>query len=141
MKLHILSDLQLEAWDYVPDPEATQEADVILLTGDIQPGTAGLIWARKSFGDKPIVYVAGNHEFFEPEQEWDRTLDELRQAARVHDVHFLENDWVEIAGVRILGCTLWTDFAFFDPRQRRIGALRSEAYKIREQNRKMVEHP
>lgn len=129
MKLHVLSDLHLEAWDYAPDPVAVKAADVIVLAGDIQPGTAGLIWARKTYGDKPIVYVAGNHEFFEPEQEWDRTLDELRQVARVQDVHFLENDSVEIAGVRMLGCTLWTDFAFFDPERHRVDALRTEAEK------------
>ena len=34
----------------------------------------------------------------------------MRQQAEAHDLHFLDRGEVMIAGVRFLGCTLWTDF-------------------------------
>lgn len=113
IKLLVYSDLHLEVSDFEPDNAAVKAADVVVLAGDIHQGVAGVVWARETFAQKPVVYVAGNHEFFGVRQEWDRTLDELRESARVHDVHFLENSAVEIAGASFAGCTLWTDFAYF----------------------------
>lgn len=111
MKLLILSDLHVEFSPFVPDPAATAAADVIVLAGDIHIGSQAVRWARKIFADKPVVLVAGNHEFYDG--HWERTLDELREAAQREQVHFLENDAVSIAGVQFLGATLWTDFEYF----------------------------
>jgi predicted phosphodiesterase len=61
MRLHILSDLHLEFWDFLPKPTA---ADVVILAGDIHVGRLGRRWIRKAFGDAPVVYVLGNHEFY-----------------------------------------------------------------------------
>lgn len=111
-KLLIYSDLHLEKSDFHADRAAVEAADIVVLAGDIHEGAAGVAWARNSFASKPIVYVAGNHEFFGAAQEWNRTLDELRESARIQDVHFLEDSAIEIASTRFLGCTLWTDFAY-----------------------------
>ena len=111
MKLYVLSDLHVEFSLFTPNPDAVRAADVIILAGDIYLGVRGVAWARKTFGDKPIVYVAGNHEFYG--HHWDKLLDQLRDEAQTHDVHFLENDSVTINDVRFLGATLWTDFQFF----------------------------
>lgn len=111
MKIMVLSDLHLESLTFEPDQEALRAADVIVLAGDIHPGVEDIVWARQTFEDKPVVYVAGNHEFYGG--DWDQTLDQMRQTAKANDVHFLEDDCVTIAGVRFLGCTLWTDFAYF----------------------------
>ena len=111
MKLYVLSDLHVEFSPFTPDPDTVKAADVIILAGDIYLGVKGIAWARKAFGDKPVVYVAGNHEFYG--HHWDKLLDQLRDEARSHDVHFLETDSVTIDGVRFLGATLWTDFQFF----------------------------
>lgn len=108
MKLHILSDLHLEFSEFTVSPV---DADVIVLAGDIWTGNRAISWARKTWPDKPIVYVAGNHEFYK--HEIYETLHDLRTAAAEFDVHFLERDEVVIDGVRFLGCTLWTDFALF----------------------------
>lgn len=124
IKLLVYSDLHLEVSYFQPDYAAVKAADVVVLAGDIHQGVAGVVWARNTFLHKPVVYVAGNHEFFGVRQEWDRTLDELREAACIHDVHFLENSSVEIAGALFAGCTLWTDFAYF-------GADR--VYEVRQQ--------
>ncbi|MBH2018492.1 MAG: metallophosphoesterase [Burkholderiales bacterium] len=111
LKLLVLSDLHVEFAPFVPDPAAVEAAGVVVLAGDISNGTKGIAWAREAFGSKPIIYVAGNHEFYR--FHWTKLLDQLREQARLHDVHFLESEAVTIEGVRILGATLWTDFELF----------------------------
>ena len=111
MKLLILSDLHLEYGHFEPQQDAIAAADVIVLAGDIHPAPNGIEWARQTFGDKPIVYVAGNHEYFDC--EIDGALVLMRQMAKENDVYFLENDSVLIKGTRFLGCTFWTDFEFY----------------------------
>lgn len=121
MKLYILSDLHNEVRPFDVAMHAhvwRPQADVVVLAGDIDNGVQGLKWAAERFCGQPVVYVAGNHEFYG--HDWNRTVDELRQVARDEGadflekgVHFLENDSVEIMGVRFLGCTLWTDFEMF----------------------------
>ena len=111
MKLHVLSDLHVEFSPFAPDPDTVKAADVIVLAGDIYLGIKGVTWARKTFPDKPIVYVAGNHEFYG--WHWDKLLDKLREEAHAQDVYFLENESITIDGVRFLGATLWTDFEYF----------------------------
>jgi len=111
VKLLVLSDLHVEFAPFAPDPAIVEAADVVVLAGDISNGVKGIAWARQTFADKPIVYVAGNHEFYR--QHWVRLLEPLRAQARVHGVHFLENETVTIEGIRFLGATLWTDFLLF----------------------------
>ena len=82
--------------------------DVVVLAGDIHEHSKGVEWARKTFPDQPVIYVAGNHEFYRG--HWDRTLDDMRSTAAGTNVHFLEDGEVVIDGVRFLGSTLWTDF-------------------------------
>jgi len=105
MKLRVLSDLHIEFMSF--EPPAAQ-ADVIVLAGDILPEHYGLRWARETFPNTPIVYVAGNHEFYDAHYE--TVLDRCRSEAAELGVHFLERDSVVIDGVRFLGTTLWTDF-------------------------------
>jgi Icc-related predicted phosphoesterase len=103
--------LHLESNAFSPVASVVKEADVIVLAGDVHPGVDGIVWARQAFGDKPLVMVAGNHELYEG--DWNRTLDEMRVAARANHVYFLENDSVVIDGVSFFGATLWTDFQYF----------------------------
>ena len=67
-------------------------------------------WAQRksSFADKPVLFVPGNHEFYNGERT--RTLKALREAAVGTNVHLLDRDEVVLNGVRFLGTTLWTDF-------------------------------
>ena len=116
MKLYVLSDLHVEFAPFAPDLAVARAADVIVLAGDIHKGALGMAWARALFPDKPIVYVAGNHEFYK--QHWDTHLVLLRAQATLHDIHFLENDAVTIEGIRFLGTTLWTDFEYFGASRR-----------------------
>lgn len=110
MKLHILSDLHLEFAQYQPH-SASEDADVIILAGDIWLGAAGIDWAREKWPTKPIIYLCGNHEFYGYDRQ--QVIQECRLAAKETSVHFLDNDEVIIDGVRFLGSTLWMDFELF----------------------------
>ncbi len=107
MKLHVLSDLHLE---HAPFEPVSVDADVVVLAGDIAPGTAGIEWAARRFSGRPVLYVAGNHEFYG--HDLPDLIGRLREAAVGSNVHVLENEAVVIDGVRFLGCSLWSDFDF-----------------------------
>ncbi|MGQ7247063.1 metallophosphoesterase [Halomonas sp. V046] len=114
MKLRILSDLHLEHFDgarEVPDVDA----DIVVLAGDIHVGLKGLEWAARRFPDQSVVYVPGNHEFYRHRMAPLRT--EMRELAGRLGIHLLDNDAIELHGVRFLGTTLWTDFALYDERE------------------------
>ncbi|MGB0093632.1 MAG: metallophosphoesterase [Solirubrobacteraceae bacterium] len=113
MRLHVLSDLHREQGMLVPP---TVEADLVVLAGDIAAGTSGLQWARAWAAGRPVLYIAGNHEFYG--HSMPGLIDELRRAAAGSSVHVLENDELIIDGVRFLGCTLWSDFDFGGPERR-----------------------
>jgi len=105
MRLQVFSDLHLEFGPFEPVP---QKADVVVLAGDIHLGTAGVKWAKKTFRDCPVIYVLGNHEFYN--HTMPGLIKELQQEAKGSNVHVLENNAVEIGGFVFLGCSLWTDF-------------------------------
>ncbi|PZP22272.1 metallophosphoesterase [Pseudomonas kuykendallii] len=104
MRIHLLSDLHLEFEPFLP---AKVDADIVVLAGDIHVKGRGIAWARAHF-DCPVLYVLGNHEYYAGHLQ--RTLEKMR-AASDEQVRVLERDVVEIAGVRFLGATMWTDFA------------------------------
>ena len=107
MRIHLLSDIHLniEIPGYAFEPEVL-DADVKILAGDIHVRARGLEWARRVFPG-PVLYVAGNHEFYGG--HIDATLATMR-AASCERVRFLEGDQVVLGGVRFLGATAWTDF-------------------------------
>lgn len=122
MKILLLSDLHIEFAPFTPDPQAATAADVVVLAGDIDKGVKGIRWAAEAFAGKPVIYVAGNHEFYGG--HWANTLAEMRAEAKALGIHFLENDSVEIDGLRFLGCALWTDFQYLQ-HEHRTGAMRA----------------
>ena len=114
MKILILSDLHLSHHSFsavIDGQRIDEQADVVVLAGDIDDGLGGFRWAREAFPDKPIVMVAGNHEFYG--KNWTKHIDDMRESANAHDIEFLEADGIDLAGVRFLGCSLWTDFELF----------------------------
>ncbi|MFP5406844.1 MAG: metallophosphoesterase, partial [Gammaproteobacteria bacterium] len=121
MRLNILSDLHLSRGAL--DLPVT-DADVVVLAGDLARPKEAIAWA--SGFDKPVIYVAGNHEFYGGELA--ATVAELRELCAGTPVHLLDNDELVIAGVRFLGSTLWTDFMLFgegDERQAAIAEAQS----------------
>lgn len=104
MRVHVLSDLHIEFSGFEPEVD---DADLVVLAGDIHTLTRGVKWANEAF-DCDVVYVMGNHEFYRG--HLDRTLAKARECAAPH-VHVLENDSFVRDGVRFLGTTAWTDFS------------------------------
>jgi len=91
-------------------PQAS--SDVVILAGDIHVGHHGVEWAIEEAESlrKPIIYVAGNHEFYH--REYNSNLKNMRSAAKKSDlVYFLERDEVMLNDVRFLGTTFWTSYA------------------------------
>lgn len=106
LRLHILSDLHLSVHGLTL-PQT--DADVVVLAGDIARPQQAVQWAL-SLG-KPIVYVAGNHEFYGGSIRG--TLRELKELCRGTPIHVLDNESLVLDGVRFLGATLWTDFMLY----------------------------
>jgi Icc-related predicted phosphoesterase len=115
IRIQYLSDLHLEA-GWSPADAARERglhiddvgADVIVLAGDTAEGAEGIAWAARQWPATPVVYVLGNHD--PALSSIDETLADCRAAAAGTTVHVLEREATTIAGVRILGATLWTDF-------------------------------
>ena len=108
MKIQLQSDLHLEFAEFEANYAA---ADVLVLAGDIHVGTKGVEWAVSLGLDIPVIYVAGNHENYN--QAYPTLQTELRAAAAGSNVHFLENESLELDGVAFHGATLWTDFKLY----------------------------
>jgi predicted phosphodiesterase len=97
------------------------QADVAVLAGDIHVGIKAAAWCDKLARRLgiPVVHVAGNHEHYGSLRRrgghLDRTIGQLRAAAAASAgrVTFLERETAVVAGVRFVGCTLWTDYALF----------------------------
>ncbi len=142
MKIKLVSDLHLEFSDcFINNDEG---ADVLILGGDIMiaqdlhdhletpsiysmPGElAGLgrrqqavkryrdFLKRCSFQFPHVIYVAGNHEFYNG--KFFAGIDYLRdECAKYPNVYFLECDTKVIDDVTFIGATLWTDMNKGDP--------------------------
>lgn len=102
MRINYFSDVHLEFGEQrLPETDA----DIVVAAGDIGIFNQGINWL-KSIG-KPVVYVAGNHEFYS--SDYHQVIEMLRQECAGSNIHFLDKDAWEFQGVRFLGCTLWAD--------------------------------
>lgn len=128
MKLHILSDLHLGSGGFEPP---ASDADVVILAGDIARPKEAVPWAQQ-FG-KPVLYVAGNHEFYGG--SIDGTLETLKRCSAGSAVQVLDDSEIVLAGVRFLGSTLWTDFELFDDATRGEQAMAEAQRLIRDFSR------
>ena len=106
-RILIASDLHLEVSDMALDAD---DADIVVLAGDIHNGAAGIEWAKDSF-EQPVIYVAGNHEFYDG--EIGAVTRALYKAAEGSNVTVLNDEAATIAGIRFLGAVLWTNFSLF----------------------------
>jgi Icc-related predicted phosphoesterase len=126
MKLWVLSDLHLE---FEPQGLAlpAPEADVCIVAGDVYTrGPArSIAMLAALIPDMRTVFVAGNHEFH-GSFVLDGLKEARREAARHPNIHFLEDESVELDGVLFAGATLWTDFELFGAPQLAMGYCKEE---------------
>jgi calcineurin-like phosphoesterase family protein len=117
-RLLVMSDLHIEFGDLeVPDVDV----DVVVLAGDIHVGTAAAQWSEDLAWclGVPVVLIAGNHEHYRTARtlhgSMKQNLLDYRAAGERSEgrLIFLERASALVAGVRFLGCTLWTDFGLF----------------------------
>jgi predicted phosphodiesterase len=101
-----MSDLHLETKGL--DRPQAEDADLVVLAGDIDNGVFGIRWALEHFS-VPVIYVPGNHEFYDASRT--ELLVKMRKLCKGSHVHLLEQDSLTIGKLRFLGTTLWTDFA------------------------------
>jgi Icc-related predicted phosphoesterase len=127
MLLRPFTDLHCEFWpcreirrvltSVVPALPADKKT-VALISGDLGMAHRKSTWLTplsvfaKQF--MAVVWVAGNH-FFYHNDFFGRTEELKDMVSLPHNVHFLENESVEIEGTIFIGATMWTDFEGSDP--------------------------
>jgi hypothetical protein len=141
MDVAVLSDLHIDiernAWRDPP----TLDVDALVVIGDTtNPMTSGLPWIAETFRDVPnIIYVAGNHDFYDgagaerSTYYQDQMARAREMAARLGIVTLLQNDTCEIggpSGVRFIGATMWSDFSIL-PRGMTVRDAMSQSQKGR----------
>lgn len=102
MRINYFSDIHLE---FGRAGKLDNSADIIIAAGDIGVYDQAIEWLISL--KKPVIYVAGNHEFYG--HEYHDTLRMLKEKCASTNIHFLENNTFKYKGVRFLGCSLWTD--------------------------------
>ena len=120
MKVQILSDLHIDSYARQSHPIGhipKTDADVILVAGDTANSDSGMPWLQEQAKrlQVPLVTIAGNHEYFNEDvlhfdhklATWDNYDSISRQGVRI-----LQCQHLDIGEIRILGCTLWTDYQY-----------------------------
>src|SRR3979490_2281137 len=117
MLLWILSDLHLEltqGWD-LPSEADRPDFDVLVIAGDLIPrAERGVKWLAERVADRPVIFVAGNHEAYSADV--DRTVEKAKEAAAGTSIYVIQNETVRIGDVTFVGATLWTDFELMGDR-------------------------
>lgn len=114
MRLLIYSDLHLEVWHEcaLRFDTFTSKPDVVILAGDIHTRSRAPAWAAKTFPSIPVLYIAGNHEFYG--EAIVKAGESIHRECQIYpNVYYLDCSELLMDGVRFLGATLWTDFSLF----------------------------
>jgi Icc-related predicted phosphoesterase len=90
------------------------EADALILAGDLcgRLSRAGLRFIESLDTDLPIVIIPGNHDYWNGSIELE--IGRFRDCCRRPNTYVLDGEALEIAGTRIIGATLWTDYLISD---------------------------
>lgn len=111
-RIHVVSDFHLEFVGL--DLEHHQpDCDVVVVAGDVYPGPEGIGWLASKFS-KPVIYIAGNHEYYVENKCMEIVHAEIVNAEKNHQhVNFIQNEVIVLNGIRYIGATLWTDFNLY----------------------------
>lgn len=130
MNIQLLSDLHLEAHPHFV-PEHAPNADALILAGDIgsyQEGSMLVTQGDNDFGlarfsprtdlaawPVPVFFVPGNHEY--DGMDFEEAQARLQESCARLQITWLHRRVIEMKGVRLIGCTLWSDFEALVPAQ------------------------
>ena len=112
-------------------PVPAPDCDVVILAGDISRPQQAIEWARQFA--QPVIYVPGNHEFYGGSLSG--TLQALQTLSAGSRIHVLDRGELQIAGVRFLGCTLWSDFRLLESEEERSTSMAVASQFIRDFSR------
>lgn len=88
----------------INDNTLEKKETIIIFSGDVDNGTKAYDWFKKI--NSQIIYVPGNHEFWE--NNYFDTIKNLKEN-QPKNVKFLYNDFEEIGDFIFVGSTMWTD--------------------------------
>lgn len=116
MKILIYSDLHLEfkhGWTFPDDVTG----DLLILAGDIITfGDYSPLEKLLKNWSKPVLYVAGNHEYYTQTPMDQETQDfKVWLSETLPQVTLLMDEHISISGVNFFGGTMWTDFGCQNP--------------------------
>ncbi len=130
MNIQLLSDLHLETHPHFV-PEFAPGADVLILAGDIgsyQEGSMLVTQGDQDFGlarfspradlaawPVPVFFVPGNHEY--DGMPFEEAHARLQETCERLQITWLHRRVKVIKSVRLIGCTLWSDFEALVPQQ------------------------
>lgn len=107
-----MSDLHTEVYKFKYE---RLDEDVLVLAGDIGVGHQCIDFLNSLPKDLPIVFVAGNHEFYKQHKS---NMEMWFAKELNNNIHWLNNsEWI-FNGVRFLGGTMWSDFGLFGEAER-----------------------
>jgi Icc-related predicted phosphoesterase len=114
MKLWINSDLHINMSPGHALPDMRPAHDVVIIAGDIcEDMCKGVRWiASSGLNSKPVIYVAGNHEFYREAIDKNR-VNAVVEARKHRNIHILQDSYIDIGGARFIGATLWTDYCLY----------------------------
>lgn len=136
MKLWIMSDLHLDVRrhgdPYFTLPNPQPEHNIVIVAGDVREKlTKGLQWIGNAGFQKPVILVHGNHCMYrvarDRELEKGRALARELSANREHPIHLLQDDKIDIGGVRFIGSCLFTDYRLHGEHTQRLAMLAAES--------------
>ena len=111
VRIRVLSDLHLECGPFTFAPIGE---DLVVLAGDIADQSRPARRHRRALCDAiatsgvPAVYVLGNHEYYCDSLPRQLIARRLRHELPAN-IHLLDGGVFDVGGIRVLGCTLWSD--------------------------------
>lgn len=118
LRIQIASDLHIEFYEAhrIPEDIIIPKAPILALLGDI--GLAFTPQLRLFLHDQAkrfetVLYIAGNHEYYNLANGERKTVDEQEQwlkdvCSELENLHYMEKKSMVIHGVKILATTLWS---------------------------------
>lgn len=118
MRVALFSDLHTEFDKGIPWMPAQLDADILVFAGDNVTSPAQMrafaeaVEALQTSAMR-IIYVCGNHEFYASSVRFGpRGYEKYREAlSNCPRSVLLENESIDVSGIRVVGATLWTPVA------------------------------